>query len=117
MVAIDEAHCISQWGHDFRPDYLRIGEALEALAPGRVLACTATATPPVRDEILARLAMPVAVTTVVLRGFARPNLHLEVEENDSMATRRAHGIRKVAQLLGEPSSPGGAAIIYAGTRG
>ncbi len=116
FVAIDEAHCISQWGHDFRPDYLRIGEALEALGPTRVLACTATATPAVRHEILERLAMPVATTTVVLRGFARPNLHLEVEENDSMATRRGHAIRAVAQALGDPNSPGGAAIIYAGTR-
>jgi ATP-dependent DNA helicase RecQ len=116
LVAIDEAHCISQWGHDFRPDYLRIGEALETLRPKRVLACTATATPAVRHEILERLAMPVASTTVVLRGFARPNLHLAVEENDSMATRRSHAIRAVAQALGEPTNPGGAAIIYAGTR-
>ncbi|MBW2456095.1 MAG: ATP-dependent DNA helicase RecQ [Deltaproteobacteria bacterium] len=116
LVAVDEAHCISQWGHDFRPDYLRIGEALNLLAPGRVLACTATATPAVRDEILERLAMRGSDTTVVLRGFARPNLHLEVDENDSMATRRTRAIRKVAQVLGEPSSPGGAAIIYAGTR-
>jgi len=116
LVAVDEAHCISQWGHDFRPDYLRIGEALEVLAPGRVLACTATATPAVRDEILQRLAMRSGDTTVILRGFARPNLHLEVEENDSMATRRSRGIRKVATALGEPSSPAGAAIIYAGTR-
>src|SRR5829696_411027 len=52
LVAIDEAHCIVQWGHDFRPDYLRIGEALARLKPPRVIACTATATPDARDEIL-----------------------------------------------------------------
>ena len=51
LVAIDEAHCISQWGHDFRPDYLRLRDVLEALSPPRVLACTATATPRVRQEI------------------------------------------------------------------
>jgi len=58
LVAIDEAHCISQWGHDFRPDYLQIGSLLAALPRSRVLACTATATPYVRDEILARLGLP-----------------------------------------------------------
>src|SRR5262245_47529057 len=58
LVAIDEAHCISEWGHDFRPDYLQIGELLAELRPPRILACTATATPVVRDEILARLGLP-----------------------------------------------------------
>jgi ATP-dependent DNA helicase RecQ len=75
MIAIDEAHCISHWGHDFRPDYLRIGDVLERLQPKRVLACTATATPRVRDEIRARLSLEGAHE--VVRGFARPNLHLE----------------------------------------
>src|SRR4051794_4811860 len=55
LVAIDEAHCIAQWGHDFRPDYLRIGALLERLRPPRILACTATATPEVRREIKERL--------------------------------------------------------------
>ena len=50
LVAVDEAHCIVQWGHDFRPDYLRIGEALERLRPPRAIACTATATPEARAE-------------------------------------------------------------------
>ena len=53
LVAVDEAHCISEWGHDFRPEYLEIGELLKNLSSARVLACTATATPVVRDEILA----------------------------------------------------------------
>ncbi len=76
MVAIDEAHCISMWGHDFRPDYLRIGDLLERLRPPRLLACTATATPEVRREILERLGLSQGPVKVVLRGFARPNLHL-----------------------------------------
>jgi ATP-dependent DNA helicase RecQ len=55
LVAVDEAHCISEWGHDFRPEYLQIGGLLAELPKARVLACTATATPVVRDEILARI--------------------------------------------------------------
>ena len=54
LVAIDEAHCISEWGHDFRPEYREIGDVLRELPGVRVLACTATATPLVRDEILVR---------------------------------------------------------------
>ncbi|MGL1190191.1 RecQ family ATP-dependent DNA helicase, partial [Vibrio parahaemolyticus] len=77
LVAIDEAHCISQWGHDFRPDYLRIGPFLRSLAPAYVLACTATATPLVRKEIAAQLGFEAGEHEVILRGFARPNLHLE----------------------------------------
>ena len=57
LFAIDEAHCVSQWGHDFRPSYLRIGEVLQRLRPPHVLACTATATPIVRREIQARLGL------------------------------------------------------------
>ena len=75
LVAVDEAHCISEWGHDFRPDYLEIGALLAEMRPPRVLACTATATPVVRDEILVRLGLG-ADTPQMLRGFARPNLAL-----------------------------------------
>src|SRR5213079_3401699 len=55
LLAVDEAHCIVQWGHDFRPDYLRIGALIERLRPRRVIACTATATPASQREILVRL--------------------------------------------------------------
>ncbi len=58
LIAIDEAHCISEWGHDFRPEYLEIGKLLGDFPQSRVLACTATATPVVRDEILERLGAP-----------------------------------------------------------
>lgn len=115
LVAIDEAHCISQWGHDFRPDYLRVGEVLRELRPARVLACTATATPSVRDEIVARLALGDD-TAVVLRGFARPNLHLSVEEIEGMSARRREALAQVTKVLGRSADPTGAAIIYAGTR-
>ncbi|MBZ0121379.1 MAG: RecQ family ATP-dependent DNA helicase, partial [Sandaracinaceae bacterium] len=106
---------ISQWGHDFRPDYLRLGEVLRVVAPARVIACTATATPAVREEILARLGMGPD-TTLVLRGFARPNLHLACEELEGKRTRVQAVLRSLRDALGEPSQPAGAAIVYASTR-
>lgn len=115
LVAIDEAHCISQWGHDFRPDYMRLGHVLEQLAPKHVLACTATATPVVRDEIVARLGLGERAK-VVLRGFARPNLHFEALELDSMAQRRSAMVDIVGNAIGSPERPTGAAIVYAATR-
>lgn len=115
LIAIDEAHCISQWGHDFRPDYLRLGELLQTLDPPRVLACTATATPIVREEILARLGLGPK-TREVLRGFARPNLHLAAEEIDGKPARRRLILATLAEALGSPSKPAGGAIVYAGTR-
>lgn len=78
LFAVDEAHCISQWGHDFRPDYFRLGEALEKLGHPQVAAFTATATPVVRKDILARLALDEPREFV--SGFARPNLRLAVTE-------------------------------------
>ncbi|MEM6786186.1 MAG: ATP-dependent DNA helicase RecQ [Myxococcota bacterium] len=116
LVAIDEAHCISQWGHDFRPDYLRLGETLAALRPPRVLACTATATPRVREEIVARLGLPAGETRVYLRGFARPNLHFEVEELDGLSARTRVVKRRLSEVLQRPGAGRGSAIVYAGTR-
>ena len=116
LVAIDEAHCISQWGHDFRPSYLRLGEVLERLQPPRVLACTATATPIVRREIQARLGLDADRSAVILRGFSRPNLHLAVIESDSSADRRKLMLRALRDALGEPANPRGGAIVYAATR-
>ena len=89
LVAVDEAHCISEWGHDFRPDYLQIGDLLRALPHARVLACTATATPVVRDEILARLGLPPG-TSQLVHGFARPNLSLRVAEIQAKGERAPH---------------------------
>ncbi len=115
LVAIDEAHCISEWGHDFRPDYLEIGRLLTELRPPRVLACTATATPVVRDEILARLDLGPD-TPQRLHGFARPNLALRAGEARSLGERDARVDAQLREALGSPDAPRGAAIVYAGTR-
>ena len=115
LVAVDEAHCISQWGHDFRPEYMQIGELLEQLPQALVLACTATATPVVRDEILERLQMPPD-TPQILRGFARPNLALRVRESASKGERRLLVDVTLHKSLGEPGQADGTAIIYAPTR-
>jgi len=115
LVAIDEAHCISEWGHDFRPDYMLIGDVLRALPDARVLACTATATPVVRDEILARLGLP-ADTPQIVRGFARPELRLRAAEVAGARDRRQQVDAQLAEALGGPGSAGGAAIVYSPTR-
>ena len=118
LVAIDEAHCIAQWGHDFRPDYLRIGALLDKLQPPRVLACTATATPEVRREILERLGFGKDGKPFreVLRGFARPNLHLAAQTVDGPKQARAALIEGLDNALGTPRMPKGGAIVYAATR-
>jgi ATP-dependent DNA helicase RecQ len=115
LVAVDEAHCISEWGHDFRPEYLQIGELIRALPRARVLACTATATPIVRDEILARLGLG-AETPQIVQGFARPNLGLRVEEVVGKRDRQRQVDALLAEALGHPGSERGTAIVYAPTR-
>ncbi len=77
LVAVDEAHCVSTWGHDFRPDYLRLGELLGDLGPPQVVALTATAAGPVRDDIVERLRM--RNPCVVVAGFDRPSIELAVD--------------------------------------
>jgi len=116
LVAIDEAHCISHWGHDFRPDYLRLKQVLTRLAPKHVLACTATATPIVRDEIIKQLGLEADETELILRGFARPNLHLTAREIDGTRDRKHATIAAVREALGTPTEPAGGAIVYTATR-
>jgi ATP-dependent DNA helicase RecQ len=115
LVAVDEAHCIAQWGHDFRPDYRRIGALLERLRPPRVLACTATATPEVRREIREQLRLGDRCAEV-LRGFARPNLHLSARNVEGVAEARGAVFEALASALGDAAAPRGGAIVYAATR-
>jgi len=108
LVAIDEAHCISEWGHDFRPDYRRIGEIVRQLGAPRVAAFTATATPEVRRDIAHQLDM--ASPQLHVRGFDRPNLHYAVE-------RVAGGDDKPDRLVElVRTRDGGVALVYASTR-
>jgi ATP-dependent DNA helicase RecQ len=115
LVAVDEAHCIAQWGHDFRPEYLQIGALLDRLSPRRILACTATATPAVRQEIRERLGLGESCHEV-LRGFARPNLHLSAQHVEGPREAKATLLRVIGEALGEPRMPRGGAIVYAATR-
>jgi ATP-dependent DNA helicase RecQ len=116
LVAIDEAHCIAHWGHDFRPDYLRIGALLARLRPRRVLACTATATPRVRAEIAEELGFASGTYKEVLRGFARPNLHLAAQSVEGPKDAKKAIFEGLAAALGSAASPRGGAIVYAATR-
>jgi len=106
LFAVDEAHCISLWGHDFRPDYLRLRRILRELQSPPVLALTATATPAVRRDIVAQLGIENA--TQVVSGFDRPNLYLEVREVATSLEK----IRAIIELA--RWAPLG--IVYAGTR-
>ena len=115
LLAVDEAHCISEWGHDFRPEYLQIGELVAELKDARVVACTATATPVVRDEILARLGLG-ADTPQIVRGFARPNLALRAADVADRRDREARVDAVLAEALGGPGQGRGVAIVYAPTR-
>ena len=115
LLAIDEAHCISEWGHDFRPDYLQIGDLVADLQTARVLACTATATPVVRDEIIARLGLP-ASTPQVIQGFARPNLGLRVRDIRGAAECARVVDATLLEAIGTAGNARGTAIVYAPTR-
>jgi ATP-dependent DNA helicase RecQ len=107
LFVVDEAHCISEWGHDFRPDYLRLGHIVEALGHPRVLALTATATEQVRAEIVERLRMDR--TRIFVRGFDRPNIHLRVDRFKTESEKRDALIHRVRWA----DKPG---IVYTGTR-
>ena len=116
LLAIDEAHCIVHWGQDFRPDYLRLGEVIRRMPPPRLLACTATATPATRGEILRALGLTEDRVALVLRGFARPNLALSVEHTTSPREAMRRADEALRLTLVDPKAPRGAGIIYAATR-
>jgi RecQ family ATP-dependent DNA helicase len=111
LVAVDEAHCVSEWGHDFRPDYLRLPEVVQRLGRPTVMACTATATVPVAREIASRFGMKEPLQ--VRSGFDRPNLSFDVvalEGKGSQARRQALLEAGLADPANRP------AIVYCGTR-
>jgi ATP-dependent DNA helicase RecQ len=111
LMAIDEAHCVSEWGHDFRPDYLRLPRAVERLGRPAVVACTATATEEVATEIESRLGLREPL--IVRSGFDRPNITFDtvtLQGEGSKARKLAlleHGLRDPQNLP---------AIVYCGTR-
>ncbi len=108
LLAVDEAHCVSQWGHDFRPDYLAIADARSAMGGPPCVALTATATPRVQDDIAAQLRLhdPVHLVT----GFNRPNLRFEVRSTATAKQKR----RVLKKFLHEHE--GEAGLIYVATR-
>ncbi|WP_203231217.1 RecQ family ATP-dependent DNA helicase [Nocardioides caldifontis] len=107
LVAVDEAHCVSAWGHDFRPDYLRLGELLERIGSPRVIAMTATAALPVREDIVERLRL--RNHELVVTGFERPNISLVVD-------RVADENQQEDAVLDLVRDTEGAGIVYCRTR-
>lgn len=107
LFVVDEAHCISEWGHDFRPDYLRLGAVIEELGHPVVLALTATAAEPVREEIIERLGM--RQPELLVRDMDRPNIFLRVH----VCRDDDHKLRALLEAVEQAATPG---IIYAATR-
>ncbi len=111
LLAVDEAHCVSEWGHDFRPDYLRLPEIAERLGRPTVMACTATATVAVAREIAARFGMrePLQVHS----GFDRPNISFDVVRLEGTGSKARRMALLEAGLADPANRP---AIVYCGTR-
>jgi ATP-dependent DNA helicase RecQ len=110
MFVVDEAHCVSAWGHDFRPDYLDVGNVRERLGNPPVVGLTATASPPVRDEIMVRLGMKDPL--VLVRGFDRPNISLDVVRHQEDKGKRKAVVEQVSAL----AKAEGMGLLYAATR-
>ncbi len=111
LMAVDEAHCLSEWGHDFRPDYLRLPKALERLGRPAVMACTATATEEVAAEVVERLGLRDPL--MVRSGFDRPNLSFDIVRLEGKGSKA----RKQRLLeIGLADAANRPAIVYCGTR-
>ncbi|CAL9457952.1 ATP-dependent DNA helicase RecQ [Actinosynnema sp. ALI-1.44] len=112
LFVVDEAHCVSSWGHDFRPDYLRLGQVVERLGHPRVIALTATAALPVREDIVTRLGL--RDHREVIADFDRPNLRLAVERFTEDADKRAAVVTRVRELTADPATRRG--LVYVASR-
>ncbi|ONI87822.1 recombinase RecQ [Actinosynnema sp. ALI-1.44] len=112
LFVVDEAHCVSAWGHDFRPDYLRLAPVIERLGHPRVIALTATAAPPVREDIASRLGL--RDHREVVASFDRPNLHLAVRRWTDDTTKRNAILSDVRALTSDPASRTG--LLYTASR-
>ncbi len=110
LFVVDEAHCVSSWGHDFRPDYLRLASVVERLGRPRVVALTATAAPPVRGDIAEHLGL--RDHREVVASFDRPNLTLTVERFVDDADKRRAVVERTAELV----STAGLGLLYTATR-
>ncbi|MCA9266455.1 MAG: ATP-dependent DNA helicase RecQ [Planctomycetales bacterium] len=108
LLAVDEAHCISEWGHDFRPDYTRIAEFRQRMGNPTTIACTATATPEVQQDIIRQLGLTAGEVRLFHEGIDRPNLSLEVvevwDDDDKVA--------RIQAAAAAPEFASGSGIVY-----
>ena len=112
LFVVDEAHCVSAWGHDFRPEYRRVGEVIDRLGHPPVIALTATAAPPVRSDIVERLRL--RDHGEVIAGFDRPNLRLTVQHHSDERRKRDAVVAHVRTMIAEPGARLG--LVYVASR-